>query len=544
MKDFVFFLSVSADGKNSGHMFFDSTEEDLFSVSVENDGERLKVTINPKRPITIESARIEKAWACTKKDRILLNGYQSWTDTRELTRNDRMYGLRRAPKFAVKKYGFNRYGDYHIVDYSGKKGELHGFSYGYIRRGDEIDFIGSLNERTGYTVLKLNSKKQSLRIEKDCSGLLISEPYELFDVAFLRGSDDAVFDRYFHLMEIEKPKHSPLRGYTSWYDHYQNINADIISRDLEGMDSLPVKAEIFQIDDGYQTAVGDWLSIDSTKFPNGLKPTVDTIHADGMLAGLWLAPLVCETKSEIFQNKKDWLLKDSNGEPVFCGCNWSGFYALDIDNPEVREYLKTVFDTVLNDFGFDFVKLDFLYAASVVNTAEKTRGQSMCEAMDLLRELVGDKLILGCGVPLWPAFGKVDYCRVGCDVGLDWDDIPIMRIMHRERISTKNTICDTIFRRQLNGRAFLNDPDVFLLRYKNLKLSEKRKRQLATVNGLFGSVLFMSDNAGIYDEKQNEMYSHIMSLKEAKINSVTCKKKHICIRYTHNNNEKKLDIKL
>ena len=27
------------------------------------------------------------------------------------------------------------------------------------------------------------------------------------------------------------------------------------------------------------------------------------------------------------------------------------------------------------------------------------------------------------GVAVMPAFGLVDYCRVSCDVGLDWDDV-------------------------------------------------------------------------------------------------------------------------
>ncbi len=544
MKNFTVNLTVTADGKQSAHKFDSSVNNDIFSASVDLSGETLSVTLTPRCELTINCAFIETRWECTKRDRILLNGYQSWTDTRELTVSDRMYGLRRAPKFAIRKFGFDRYGDYHIVDYSGKKGQLHGFSYGYIRRSGTLDFIGSLNEHTGYTILRFNAKKQLLRIEKDCAGLKINQPYSLFELALLSGSDDSVFDRYFELMNINPPRHKPLRGYTSWYNHYQNINAEIINRDLEGMRSLPVSPEIFQIDDGYQCAIGDWLSIDSKKFPDGLKPIVDAIHADGMMAGLWLAPLVCETKSDIYRNHQDWLLRDGSGNPVFCGCNWSGFYALDIEKTEVRDYLRNVFDTVLNDFGFDFVKLDFLYAASVISDERKTRGQRMCEAMDFIRQLVGDKLILGCGVPLWPAFGKVDYCRIGCDVGLDWDDVPYMRLFHRERISTRNTICSSIYRRQLDGRAFWNDPDVFLLRYSNLRLSQERKEQLATVNGLFGSVLFMSDNAGIYDEKQKALYTQTVSLKNAEVRSVSDNRRHIRMEYTHNGTDKKLDIRL
>ncbi len=96
--------------------------------------------------------------------------------------------------------------------------------------------------------------------------------------------------------------------------------------------------------------------------------------------------------------------------------------------------------------------------------------------MALLRSWCGDKLILGCGVPVMPAFGIVDYCRVGCDVGLDWDDVWYMRLFHRERVSTKQSIGNTIFRRQLNRRAYGSDPDVFFLREENCKLTAQQSR--------------------------------------------------------------------
>ena len=89
---------------------------------------------------------------------------------------------------------------------------------------------------------------------------------------------------------------------------------------------------------------------------------------------------------------------------------------------------------MLDVWGFDLVKLDFLYAVCMLPTEYKTRGQIMCEAMDFLREVIGDKLILGCGVPLGPAFGKVDYCRIGPDVGLNWDGAPKEKLLHRERV--------------------------------------------------------------------------------------------------------------
>ena len=548
MYKFNFEIQVETSEGISIHTFSENASCKFFDFSKSFDENRLVATINPKIPLKIISAKTITTWLCRKSDRILLNGYQSWTDTRELTLNDRMYGVNRVPKFANKKFSFSSYGDYDFVNYSGKKGDLHGFTFGYIRQNEKYNFVGSLDESNGYSILIYSGKNQLLTIEKDCSGLEISKPYTIIDAAFLSGGYDDVFDTWFAMQEkyhnYKKTNAKPMCGYTSWYNHYEEITEEIINKDLEGMLSLPTKIDIFQIDDGYETAVGDWLSVDKKKFPNGMKAACDAIHSQNILAGIWLAPFVCETESEIYQNHKDWIRKDCDGNLVKCGSNWSEFYALDLYNPEVIAYLEKVFDTVLNDWGFDMVKLDFLYAADRVPTKDKTRGQQMDEAMTLLRRLVGNKLILGCGVPLAPAFGKVDFCRIGCDVSLDWDDKPYMRIMHRERISTKNTICDSIYRRGLNGRAFLNDPDVFLLRNENIKLSEKQKNQLATVNGLFGSLWFTSDNCSLYTKEKTESFLKVLKLHKSKILSIKDNRKSIFIDYELEGKQEKLNIKL
>lgn len=50
--------------------------------------------------------------------------------------------------------------------------------------------------------------------------------------------------------------------------------------------------------------------------------------------------LLCAKKdSALFRQHPDWLLK-VDGAPWCCGCNWSSFYALDIDNPAVLDYLR------------------------------------------------------------------------------------------------------------------------------------------------------------------------------------------------------------
>ena len=485
--------------------FTDVLELPEFTAKLICDDERVRIRIVPAQEVEFEEIYIESVLEVSERDRVFMNGYQSWTDSREYSIKEKMRGINQIPMPLVRKYNFDKYGDYGFVGYSSRRGDFHGFSYGYIRRGDEFMLMGSVSERSGFTVFELFSERGKLRISRDCAGAVYGVPFDAVDVVTLTGTEEQVFDRWFALMEIDRPKAKRIYGYTSWYRHYQEIDELKLKQDLEALSKSGVRQDIFQIDDGYQTAVGDWLSIDKKKFPNGIACISEAAHKKELLSGLWLAPFVCERKSDIFRNRKDWLLKGADGAPLPAGCNWSGSYVLDFYNPEVREYLKEVFRVVLSEWGFDMVKLDFLYAVCIVPQHGKSRGEIMCEAMDFLRECCGRKLMLGCGVPLMPAFGKADYCRIGCDVGLSWNDSPIMQQTHRERVSTRNSMLNTIFRRQLDGRAFLNDPDVFLLRDEDLKLFHCQKQSLALINHIFGSVFFTSDDVGTYSDKQRRM---------------------------------------
>lgn len=515
------------------YQFADKIDTDDFSARIERDGERIRLIVEPLATGYFDTLAITAKTDIGKADRVFLNGYQSWTDSREYETDEKMTGIDHIPKALVRKYNFDKYGDYNFVSYSDRAGDFHGFSYGYIRNNDEYILIGSLNERDGFTLIRVLSSDGEVSFEKDCEGKCFEGEFTALDIIAVNGTENEVFDKYFELSGIKCREAKPLRGYTSWYRHYQDISEDKLLHDLEGI-SAAGGMDIFQIDDGFQKGVGDWLKIDCEKFPHGMKYVSDKIHEQGLLSGLWLAPFVCEKNSYIFRHRKDMLLTDENGEPVPAGCNWSGSFALDIYNPDVVKYLEKVFDTVLNKWGFDLVKLDFLYAACIIPHNGKTRGEVMNDAMQLLRRLVGDKLILGCGVPLASAFGVVDYCRIGCDVGLNWNDNMIMQLTHRERVSTKNSMLNTIFRRQLDKRAFLNDPDVFLLRDNNISLSNIQKQALAIVNNLFGSVYFTSDDMLAYSDKQGKVLDYAASLRGCEYEGVNISGGSVLFTYTRN----------
>lgn len=496
----------------------------------------LTLTVIPKKEISDISFYLERGYEYPQDSRFFANGFQSWTDTKEFAKNELMAdeGIVGKGLFGKSPFGMNLVGNYTFVEQSKECGVFHSNSFAYVRNEKNIDFFGSLNDRTGYTIIYADMNKNTLRFSKDVEGITIGEPYELLDLYFDNGGYDEVFDRYFAKMNVKPLTDKKIKGYTSWYNYYQKINEKIILRDLDAISEKTDKVNTFQIDDGYQTAVGDWLSINKTKFPNGMKPIVEKIHAKGWQAGLWLAPFGAQKGSKLASEHSDWLVKGKNGKPIMVGANWGGFYAIDIDNTDARAYIKNVFDTVLNDWGFDLVKLDFLYATAVVPLHNKTRGQLAYESIDFLRECVGNKQILGCGVQQMPCFGKVEYMRIGADMDLGWKHKFFRNLTHREDVSTPNAIHNSVYRRCLNNRAFLCDPDVFLLRRSNIKFTFEQQKVLAKFIKLFGSVLFMSDNVDEYDDEQMAVFNDTLADDDMQIVAINETNNKLFIDYTQN----------
>lgn len=509
IKGYTLKLEYRVDGRR----FEECIEHELLNgrsylgadMQIRDDGDEnhVKIVISTNREVKLELAELIYDHNYEITEQFFANGYQSWTSSREYKMGERQYGLRTLSNLPIARVWSGASGDYAFTEYG--KALYHSFTYTYFRKGDRLELVGSINERTGYTIHYADMKQDIYAIVKDIEGLSVNGEYELFELVYVRGAYDEVFDAYF---EEYPQKHTGraehLAGYTSWYNYYQNINEEIILRDLEGLANVGDVANIFQIDDGYETAVGDW-DIDYDKFPNGLAPIVEKIHSHNLKAGLWYAPFAAQFKARVIKEHPDWLIRNKNGRPVISGIAWGGFLALDFEKPEVREYIKAFFDKVFNEWHFDMVKLDFLYAAAIEPRNNKTRGQLMCEAMDFLRECCGDKLILGCGVPLAPAFGVVDACRISCDVENTFKEKFYVKVTNQEIISAKMAMVNSVYRRHLNGRIWANDPDVFFLRDGGMKpavYTMEQKKLLALVNHIFGDVLFVSDDIGEYDSEK------------------------------------------
>ena len=79
-------------------------------------------------------------------------------------------------------------------------------------------------QSSGFTAIEFDTRKNAVTFSKDCTGRLVSGKYTALDMHIYKGSEDNVFDYWFTDMRIPAPSVKKMLGYTSWYDHYQDID--------------------------------------------------------------------------------------------------------------------------------------------------------------------------------------------------------------------------------------------------------------------------------------------------------------------------------
>ncbi len=181
-----------------------------------------------------------------------------------------------------------------------------------------------------------------------------------------------------------------------------------------------------QIDDGYQRAAGDWDT--NEKFPHGHRWLTDQIHSRGFQAGVWIAPFAVTARSGIPTAHPNWLLMH-DGAPLVLGDNagWGGtVYGLDGAHPEVQAWLHALARRVVRDWGYEFLKIDFLQYATAgdAHADGATHAEAYRAGLAAIRDGLGtEAFLLGCGAPLQHAVGAVNGMRIGGDVDASWGGI-------------------------------------------------------------------------------------------------------------------------
>jgi alpha-galactosidase len=293
-------------------------------------------------------------------------------------------------------------------------------------------------------------------------------------------------------------------GWCSWYEFGPDINQDVIEKNLDTMtllrEELPLN--ILQIDDGYQMHVGDWLDI-KTAFPQGLAPLAREIHDSRLVPGLWLAPFIVDPRSRVAKEHPEWLVRGRLGRPANAGfSSWGTFTrGLDLTHPEALDYVRNVIRTATHEWGYSYLKLDFLYAGALSGKRydpSLTLAQVLRKGLKAIRDSAGkDTFLVGCGCPLGSAIGLVDAMRIGPDVDSHWlPDLYGFGLLLKKEPglpSTRYAINNTLLRAGFHKRLWINDPDCLLLR-PDMELTLPEIQSLATAITLSGGSLLLSED--------------------------------------------------
>jgi alpha-galactosidase len=298
-------------------------------------------------------------------------------------------------------------------------------------------------------------------------------------------------------MQARIPENPPT-GWCTWYYFYGENTSQHVLENVVAIRRHELPLDVILLDDGYQTAIGDWLSLDRYKFLDGMGPVAQTIRRAGHTLGIWTAPFGAAANSKLFTDHPDWFLRDEADEPVLGWVHWgTECYALDCTHPEVLAWLKETFGRMREGWGAEFFKVDFLFAAARPGRRHDplaTRAQALRRGLKAIREAIGEEaFLLGCGAPLGTCVGLVDGMRIGPDVDPNWH--PIWR-HDLSMPSTESALRNSITRAFMHGRLWANDPDCVLVRQRgtDLDLVLNEMRTLSAVTALLGGVTIDSDH--------------------------------------------------
>jgi hypothetical protein len=291
----------------------------------------------------------------------------------------------------------------------------------------------------------------------------------------------------------------PSYRYCSWYRrgcHFDRADLDRLLGWLVTADPH-VPLQTVQIDDGYCASPGDWLEAHA-QWPGGLEAAFAAITSAGYRPGIWIAPFMVGSRSLLFQEHPDWVLRNLDGSLVVEWRNYGNSaiaahhdeetYALDTSHPGAMGYLRSVLRT-LRGWGCRFFKTDFMdwgFKDSLTvrrHVPGKSSTEYFRDVLAMIRQEIGeDSYWLGCIMPFAPSIGAVDGMRIANDVGPEWSEG-----------STGNMIQESSADQYFNNIWWQNDCDAVLLRSRFSSLEPQEVKALAYWQGVLGVSISTSE---------------------------------------------------
>lgn len=291
-----------------------------------------------------------------------------------------------------------------------------------------------------------------------------------------------------------------LTGWCSWYHYYENISEESLRANFAKLAAMKTKVptNVSVVDDGYMTAWGDWNSLKPKKFTSMANVARD-IASSKMRPGLWLAPFAADKHSKIAKLHPEWVIQNDRGVPANSSNCGKFFYGLDATNPQVREYVFEAVRLAVEGWGFQVLKIDFLYAACLEGNGKydmsMTRAEAMHLALQTIRAAAGpDVFLIGCGCPIGTGIGYVDGMRVSADTGPTWyPALPLPWWDNGTLPSLRAMIRNSLSRAPMGHRWWNNDPDCLLLG-ESTSLTNEEVASAASIIAMTCGMMLLSDD--------------------------------------------------
>ena len=257
----------------------------------------------------------------------------------------------------------------------------------------------------GYEVSKRKSQQglTSWSLYNDCeniectSGKVVSS-----EIGYIDFSDDAKssYNRYTERhtavgitptkQDTEISNESPFVianktdiGWSFSDDNMQGkMSSKVIKKEVELISQSPLfnrsligGIDYIHLESGWQPHPGT-LSLNRDSFPDGMVSVVDIIHENGFKAGIRIDPFAIERNSDFLKRNPDACLRYKSsvssesdkeipahvaaGEPVEVHLpgRENALSILDVSNPKTRKHVQRVIKKIVNEWGYDIVKVD------------------------------------------------------------------------------------------------------------------------------------------------------------------------------------------
>ena len=333
-------------------------------------------------------------------------------------------------------------------------------------------------------------------------------------------------------------KLNPRRSWIGWgtWDYYgRNWTAETVTSNLDALLKIHPQATLLQIDGGWWPQRGDYFGVRESLQPDGMKKLAAAIRAKGLTAGIHLDGMRGDAKAQVAREHPDYFLRDQRGAMLVDATTNVGesldYTFFDYSNPAARDYMRRALNGIRHDWGFDYIKIDFLrfgLNAFIQPRIERSgepreivpfdRALTSVERFHLgmaaFREGMGaDAYFLGCSAVFGPVFGHVDGLRSGADIGPNFKHY-------------KDCVLDNVGNFYLHGKVVYTDADYHVVRAKEdqddtlVKAPNKNGRDLKQNEAemwthyvaLFGGPKINSDKLPILREERRELFRTAASL--------------------------------